>query len=83
MVGLEREAVGVAERVGQLLAGLVDVLAQGDAGELEASTTRGYLSLATPYSFFLLLLQPCCVFLGIELTGRATEDLRSPCGTWS
>ena len=66
MVGLQREAVGVTERVGELLAGLVDVLAQGDAGELETTMTRGCLSLATPYCFFLLLLQPCCVSLGFD-----------------
>lgn len=37
VVGLEGVAVGVAERVGELLVGLGDVGAQGDAGELEAA----------------------------------------------
>ena len=53
-MGLEREAVGVAERVGQLLAGLLDVLAQGDAGELETTMTRGCLALANLYFFSFL-----------------------------
>jgi hypothetical protein len=37
VVGLQGGAVGGSERVGELLAGLVDVLAKGDAGELEAT----------------------------------------------
>lgn len=43
VVGLEGVAVGGAERVGQLLRGVLDVLAQGLSGEVE---TTGGVELA-------------------------------------
>lgn len=39
-MGLEGLAVGAAERVGELLGLLGEVLAEGDAGELEATKTN-------------------------------------------
>jgi hypothetical protein len=41
VVGLEGDAVGAAERLGQLVLVVGQVLSQGDAGKLKASAGRG------------------------------------------